>query len=385
MVIRPKDASKLFGVIIMCACATLICTLFLNSNIDMTRIKDQITDPEAMVLYDLTLSSGNVTSAVTGCALALTTVVMLLFYVKHYIDIHKPELGILKALGYSNFKIAKSFWVFGLSVFTGTAAGFGLAFAFMPAFYEQMRNNDTLPNPPLHFNPMLVVCLVLLPALAFSLLAILYSYRKLNRPVLELIRGKSNIPIRKAKRKNNQDSGTDFLQDLKRSTVQSRFSLVFFIALSAFCYAAMTQMSLGVQEISSTMMAVMMAGIGFILALTTLFLAVTTVIKANGKTIAMLRVFGYSDRECGGAILNGYRPAAYIGFALGSTYQYGLMQMMLHMFFDNSTMGGVPEMGFDVPAFIISLISYILVYEIIMFVYTARIKRIPLKEVMQEE
>ena len=112
MIIRPKDAVKLFGVLIMCACAVLICTLFLNSNIDLARIKDQITDPETMMLYDLTLSAGNVTSAVTGGALALTTVVMLLFYVKHYIDTHKPELGILKALGYSNWKIAKGFWVF---------------------------------------------------------------------------------------------------------------------------------------------------------------------------------------------------------------------------------------------------------------------------------
>ncbi|MFQ6968828.1 MAG: FtsX-like permease family protein [Subdoligranulum sp.] len=49
---------------------------------------------------------------------------MLLFYIKHYIDTHKKELGILKALGYSNIKIAKSFWVFGISIFIGTVTGY---------------------------------------------------------------------------------------------------------------------------------------------------------------------------------------------------------------------------------------------------------------------
>jgi hypothetical protein len=166
MIIPPKDAVKLFGVFIMCACAVLICTLFLNSNIDMARIKEQISDPETMILYELTVSSGNMTSAVTGGALALTTVVMLLFYVKHYIDTHMPELGILKALGYSNMKIAKVFW-------------------------------------------------------AFSLLSILYGYRKLRQPALELIRGKSKVVIRKQKAGRITDA--PFLSDLKRGTVRSRF------------------------------------------------------------------------------------------------------------------------------------------------------------------
>jgi putative ABC transport system permease protein len=96
----------------------------------------------------------------------------------------------------------------------------------------------------------------------------------------------------------------------------------------------------------------------------------------------MLRVFGYSDRECGNAILNGYRPAACIGFALGTAYQHGLMQMMIFLFFSDDVMG-VPEYGFNVQAFFISLISYIVLYEGIMLIYTARIKQIPLKEVMQ--
>jgi len=351
----------------------------------MERIKDQITDPEIMMIYDLTVSSSNLTCAVTSGALGLTTAVMLLFYVKHYIDTHKPELGILKALGYSNWKIAKGFWVFGLSVLTGTAIGFGLAFALMPMFYREQVNDGIMPDVSIHFNPILLVYLVILPAFVFSLMAVLYSYRKLKRPALELIRGSNKAKIRKTKTTGKTKTDVLFLRELEQSTLRSRFSLVFFVWFAAFCYAATVVMSFSISEIgASDMMAVMMAGIGVVLAVTTLFLAVTTVIKGNAKTIAMLRIFGYSDRECSGAILSGYRPVTYIGFALGTAYQHGLMKLMMFLFFDNSVLG-LPEYRFDMQAFIVALVSFVVIYELFMLVYARRIKRVSLKEVMMEE
>ncbi|MCL2089128.1 MAG: ABC transporter permease [Oscillospiraceae bacterium] len=380
MIISIKSVTKLLGVLVMCACAVLVCTLFLNYNIDLQRIKEQITTPETLLIFDATVSAGNMTGAVTGGVLALTTVVMLLFYIKHYIDTNKPQLGILKALGYSNRKIATGFWVFGLSVFMGVAVGFVLAFALMPVFY---RNDGVLPDVSVHFNPELVLYLIVFPTIAFSALSIIYSYRKLKRPPLELIRGKSKIKVRKVK--NVGKKNAPFLRDLKRSTLRSRFSLVFFIWLAAFCYAATIVMSFSIGEVGgSDMMAVMMAAIGIVLAVTTLFLAVTTVIKSNGKTIAMLRVFGYSDRECAGALLSGYRPITYVGFAVGTLYQHGLMVMMMELFFNDSVMG-LPEYTFNVQAAVIALASFIVLYEVFMFVYARRIKKIPLKEVMAEE
>ena len=144
-------------------------------------------------------------------------------------------------------------------------------------------------------------------------------------------------------------------------------------------------MSFSIGELGgSDMMAVMMAGIGVVLAVTTLFIAVTTVIKGNSKNIAMLRVFGYSDRECGNAILSGYRPVTYVGFAIGTAYQYGLMRMMIALYFDNDVLG-LPEYSFDVQAFVIALVSFVVFYEAFMLIYRARIKRIPLKEIMQAE
>ena len=131
-------------------------------------------------------------------------------------------------------------------------------------------------------------------------------------------------------------------------------------------------------------MAIVMAAIGVVLAVTILVIAITTVIKGNSKSIAMLRVFGYSDHECSYAILSGYRPVAYIGFALGTAYQHGLMLMMISLFFDNELLA-VPDYSFDVQAFLIGLISFALLYELFMRFYSTKIKKMPLKEIMLEE
>lgn len=74
------------------------------------------------------------------------------------------------------------------------------------------------------------------------------------------------------------------------------------------------------KDLSSFMIGAMIMLIGLFLSFTTLFLAITTVINGNTKTIAMMRVFGYSQKECSRALLGGYRPLSYIGFAIGTVY-----------------------------------------------------------------
>ena len=380
MIIQWKDAAKLLGVFIISCCAVFVCTLFLNFNIDIVRVKDLITSETTMAFYDAQVLMGKVISAVSGGCLFITSVIMLFFYIKHYIDVHKEELGILKALGYSNFKIAKGFWVFGFSVFMGTAVGFCSSFALMPTFYKVMNEDAILPKIPLHFNNELVLYMIALPTVAFVLLAIIYSYHKVKSPVLELLKGKSEVVGKKRKSKQRQHSERTFLQELKHSTVISRSSLIFFIAFASFCYSDMMQMSFSMDELASPMFTVILIVIGLILACTTLFLAITTVVNANTKTISMMNISGYSLRECSDAILNGYRPIAYIGFAIGTIYQYGLMKTMISMFSQSAE--NIPEYNFDVKAFIIVLISFAFIYEVIMSCYAARIKKISIKEIM---
>lgn len=375
MVIGIKDVFKLIGMIIISACAVFVCTLFLNYNIDLRGIEGEIP-AQSRALFDALVTMGKVVSAVSGGCLLLTSVVMLCFYIKHYIDSHRQELGILKALGYSNFRTARGFWVFGLSVLVGTAAGFAGAYCLMPKFYSVQNEDGLLPEFAPHFHTELLLFLVILPTAAFALLSVGYSLIKLRTPVLELLKGKSTANIKPVK----GGEKPTFLREMKSVTVRSRKSLVFFIGFAAFCYSAMVQMSLGVDKLASEMMALMTLMIGVILAFVTLFIATATIVRANAKSVAIMRVFGYSDKECSRAVLSGYLPAAVVGFAIGAAYQYLLLKIAVEVMFRD--VENVPEFSFNFNALIIAAISFAVVYGAVIFYCSRRLGKLTLKEIM---
>lgn len=382
MLIGIKNVSKLIGISIIACCAVLVCTMFLNFYFDIQLIENEITSELSMVFYNAQVSTAKVVCLVSGGCLLLTSVVMLFFYIKHYIDTHKKELGILKALGYSNLKIAKNFWVFGISAFIGTAVGFGGAFLIMPWFYALQNEDKILPEITINFHSSLLLYFVILPTVCFSVLSICYAWYKLKKPVLLLLKDNLQAVSKTPRYRIEKSKEISFIDDLKRNTLKSKKTLVFFIIFASFCFSAMTQMSFSMKDLSSEMMGVMMLVIGLVLAFTTLFLAITTVINGNTKTIAMMRVFGYSQKECCRAILGGYRPMSYIGVVIGTVYQYGLLRLMVDVVFKD--MEGVPIYKFDFPIMLVSLAVFIFVYEMTMYIYSEKIKKISVKEIMIE-
>ena len=379
MVVGIKDTVKLIGISIIVCCAVFVCSLFLNYNIDIISIKDGITTEVGIAMYYAQISTGKVTAAVSGCCLAMTSVVTLLFYIKNYIDTHSKELGILKALGYSNIKIAKHFWVFGLSVFVGCALGYAMAFLYLPTFYELQNAEHLFPEIKVQFHPLLAFLLVGVPAISFAALAVVYACLRLKYPVLDLLKEKREY---KAKVSKKETKDMPFLKELARSTVRGRKTLVFFIAFSAFCFSDMVQMSMSMKDLSSETMAIMIITIGLILSFMTLFLSLSSVVKGNTKTIAMMRVFGYKHSDCSKSVLGGYRLFSYIGFAIGTIYQYVLLKIMVTVVF--ADIPNVPEYNFDFTACAITLVLFILTYEIALYGYSQRIKKLPIKSVMLE-
>lgn len=381
-VVGIKDAAKLIGISVITCCAVLVCTMFFNFYLDVVPIKGEITSEASMIFYNAQVSTAKVVCFVSGGCLLMTSVIMLIFYIKHYIDTRKKELGILKALGYSNLKIAGNFWIFGVSALIGTAVGFGGAFLLMPQFYELQNEDKMLPEISVHFHPSVLLYFVVLPTAFFSLLAIGYAWYKQRTPVLTLLKDSLWVLGKTKKHKEDKNNERPFIDGLKRNTVKSKKTLVFFIIFASFCFSAMTQMSFSMKDLSSEMMGAMMLLIGVVLAFTTLFLAVTTVIKNNTKTIAMMRVFGYSQKDCCKAILGVYRPLSYIGFAVGTVYQYVLLRVMVDIVFKE--IADIPVYKFDFPMMLISLALFIAVYEIVMYYYSGRIKKISVKEIMLE-
>ena len=354
-----KNSMRLISISIVAFCAVFVCTLFLNYNMDFVVIKDEIALPQALILYDAQVMTGKVVIGLCGGSLLVTSATMLLFFIKNHIDTHKKELGIMKALGYSEFRIALQFWTFALSIFVGTALGFGGAFLMMPIFYETQLGEGIFPTVEITFHPQVAVAMVILPTVFFGVLSVMYAYLKLKMPTVDLLKERLSSG-RKPREK----------------------ALVFFAIFGAFCYSAMVQMSSRMHEFSEGLMVVMIFVIGIILAGITLLMALTTVVKRNTKNIAMMRVLGYSFSECQKAVLNKYRVFAYIGFAVGTLYQHMLLQVMVNIVFRD--FDNVPVYGFKILNCVCVLISFIILYEGILYGYGRRIRKVSVKEVMLE-
>ena len=380
MVLGIKDIWKQQGIIIISFCAVFVCTLFLNYNIDVASIENNITSTQVRVLYEAQLMSGKVVCSLCGGSLLATSVIMLFFYIKQYIDSHKKQIGILKAIGYSGFKIAKGFSAFGLCILFGAGGGMLAAYGIMPYFYKVQNEDNILPEYSAHFHPILLICLVIVPALFFAVVSVLYGCRKLNVPVLELLREKIGKGFKAGKKQPEKELA--FLVKLKKNTVWQRKSLVFFIAFAAFCYSSMMQMSFSMEELASIVFSIMIIVIGVILSCTTLFIAVTSVANANAKSVAMMRVLGYTIKECTGAVLGGYRWIAYVGFAIGTIYQYALLKFVTTVVFRD--VDDVPDITFDFQAFWIALISFLAFFEILLWWKSIQLGKRSAKEIMGE-
>lgn len=379
MIIGRKDLGKFAAISIVTCCAVFVCALFLSYNTDLAAIREESLTEAALAMYRAQVSTGKIVSVITGGCLGITTVILLIFYLKDSIDIHGKELGILKAIGYSDFAVAKPFAIFGLSVFFGCATGFAAAFAYLKPFYRLQNAEGLLPELTPRFHFVLPLALVLLPTLAFTGFAVLYARLKLKAPALDLLRGRQETAARPGRESRKELS---FLQSLRRAVLRGKKTLVFFVTFSAFCFSAMVQMSLSMKDLSSGTMASMILVIGLILALLTLLMSLSRVVKGNTKTIAMMRVLGYSQKECGRCLLGCYRPFAYVGFAVGTVYQYLLLRIMVDLVFKEVGDGLIYR--FDFPVMLVCLAAFLLLYETAMAVYSGRIRRISVKAVMLE-
>lgn len=379
MIVSFKDTLKFIGIIVIACCAVLVCNLFLNYDIDL-RALESVIDEGTRPLYDALLMNDKVVCAVAGGCLVLTSVIMLVFYIGHYIENKGKKFGILKALGYGNFKISLSCAVFGACVFIGAIIGFAISWAIMPSFYAKQNDGSTdIPQVVMKFHASLPFLLVILPSVLFGILSVFIAWVKLNIPAISLIKGNTKREKRVKERKERD--GT-FLRGLALNVLNEKKLLAFFVAFGSFCFSAMIQMGLSMRDYASDMMGLMMLIIGVVLAVISLWLALTTVVNGNAKKIAMLKVNGYSLRESALAVLGLYHIPAIIGFVVGCVYQWGLLNVMVNVVF--SSFDNVPVYHFDWVTFAICLPAFIVSYGGLNVLYALKISRTPIKTVMSE-
>lgn len=376
MIVSVKDLLKLFGIAIVCCCAVFVCTFMLNFYID-AKILEGVTE-ELKPLYDAQLTTAGFSSAVSGGFLGVVAVAMLVFYIKLFINSHSVHLGILKAMGYSDISLSLKFWVFGLSVFSGCAVGFGAGYAISPYIYENMSING-LPQVEISFHPSLLFGLVIAPTVIYGALACVFAYFSLKRPVTALMRGVSG------KTKNYKiGSGGErsFLREMFFKSVSSKKLITFFVTLGAFCFSAMVQMAFSMREVNAGSFAYFILGIGLVLAAVIPLMSITSLINSNAENLTLMKAEGYSLKECVFAVLGGYIPFIYLGFALGTVYQYGLLSLMVNVIF--SDVAEVLEYSFNVPLMFITLAAFTAYFGLLGLGYSYKISKIPLKSVIDE-
>mgnify|MGYP004514526745 FL=1 len=381
MVISIKDLRKLSVVSIISFCAVLVSTLFVNFYLDLQSIEVETLSLPAKAYYDAQVLIAKFVSLVSGGVLSLLAALLLFFYIKQFIDDHKEELGILKALGYHNVELAKHFWIFSCSVFLGALLGFASSFFFMKDFYGLRNQKALLPNIEIHFHWQLFLAMVILPTILFALLGIGYALVKLKQPCLYLLK---RLELAQVKQKHHKTKvNRPFLQELGAVHFYKKKLLIFFVIFAAFSFAAMIQLSLGMKDFIDGTIQVMMMGIGVLLSLSILLLCLGTVVQENKASLALMKAFGYSQKECSQVILTRYRLVAYLGFVLGTAYQYGLMKILFKVIVKDAQ--GVPAYSFDVQLCIITFLSFAILYELLLAYYVKTIEGLTLKEVMLAE
>ena len=112
--------------------------------------------------------------------------------------------------------------------------------------------------------------------------------------------------------------------------------------------------------------------IGAVLSVTCLLLAVTVLARANRKTVAVMRAYGYTFWECGRAVFGGYTVPALVGYGLGTVYEYGLMRFMLDIIFRDVSYE-VPAYTFQTVDFFCVLASFLIFYGIVLVLFTHRL------------
>ncbi len=378
MIISLKDSFKLLGIFIICLCAVFVCTFFLNYYLDVLPLKETILE-EFMPLYNAQLATAKMTCGITGGFLSIIAIIMLFFYISLYIHQHHQIIGIFKAMGYPSFKISLNFSYFGLSTFLGCASGFILGWIAMPSIYNSLTIKG-MPSitPSFHFS--LLFFLVLTPPIIFSLFAFLASFIFLKKPALELIK-EENQDI-KTPRKKLRQKNYPFIKEMRIKTLSSRKMLVFFVSFSCFCFSAMVQMGLSMEDLVSGTMGLLILVIGLILAFISMVLAMSSLIKHHAKSIALMKTMGFHQKECFQALFLGYIPFAFLGFIIGTIYQYGLLSLMVNVIFKD--VGEVPAYHFNVPVLFFTFFLFTIVYAIMFAYYLHKANQVSIKTIMLE-
>lgn len=370
--LQVKETFKSVGILLICFCIVFLETLFFSYSRDLKGLDSSLLSIEQHALYDAQTSLCLMMHVISFCILGGFGFVLLFFSIERYIEENKQNMGLLKALGYHNQEIARSFSKFAIPTFMGCSAGYLIAFAFSKLFYQEM-NGDILPDFTFQFHLDIFLLLIFIPTILVLFFSLLIAFIKLRKPALDMI----NDLERNQKSKASKEMSS-YLKQLKRTILKNHKLLVFFEAFSVICFASCIQMSFTMKSQADTSILLfwMMFGIGVLLGITILFLAFKFIYKDNIKYILILKAYGYTNKECRNAFYSSYHVVSLIAFIIGTVYQIGLLSFMFRVFSKTIEI----KYRFDWLGFLYSILIFCAVYACIFVYYHFKIKQMRLNQ-----
>ena len=171
-----------------------------------------------------------------------------------------------------------------------------------------------------------------------------------------------------------------FIKELESTILYSNKTLIFFIIFAAMSFSSMIQMSLGMRDFVDTIIRMIMTVIGVILSLSILLITLEVIVSNNKKNISILNIMGYSVSECSQIVLSKYRIVVLIGFIIGTVYQYVLIKVLLIKL--SKELDSQVVYNFDYLSLLISLVLFILIYELFIRYYYKKIRMIDAKKII---
>lgn len=381
--ITRKDFSRLTSLVIVSFTVAFVCSLFLNYLLDLTEFKKTFFDEMILMELNSRETMARFTFMLTFIMLGVTTIFLIISAVNTFIDEHQPVMGMLKAMGYSNLKIAMDFYKFGLAIFMGLLLGYLSSMTIAPVFYDAFAG-ESHTNPPLTFQMMTVVYMVLIPTLVMIVISVLHAYRRLRKRPLEMI---YHVSVIKASDKlatyQEKNKDNDYLKSISRVTIRRHRGKTLLVIFAGFCFAAMMQMPITLWNSGFSLIGAMIMVVSAVtLGCGILYITLNIVVNANRKAIAIMKMCGYSDHECNKVFLKPYKCYGYMGFIIGSIYQFLLVKMIMQ-FYEKSNPDFSFEVVFRFDGLLLIFILFFCYYHLLLVLCKRRMKKVSYDQLLK--
>lgn len=222
---------------------------------------------ENMQIYSSIQSQKVMNTIIMGFSMGILGSIALLLIVitiTGQIRSELPNLGVLKALGYSNREISSKYLAYFIIVLIPAIIGYLAGHAITPHFYELICSRFEIPYSNYKVNIINLLLFSFCPAIASAFVAYLRARTLVRRPALNMIR---DMGVKKSghftRRKNNRIREDKYLKGVRSIILSSNMLLFAFILFGGFALGVQIQFAYTTYNMTSNLSDKVLKGIHY--------------------------------------------------------------------------------------------------------------------------